>query len=313
MLNTVASTSPCRLAKNPRKGYWISYLRIVWFDYVSIAAVAASALWVHPLPMYYLEHRLISIKLSTYGDATQDLAYPFVKEPLSTWACGMIVVFVPMLVITLFQLNMRSILDFHDGFTGTLKAAAALPDPKKLLGQVWMNYSACTASISAVDKALQGFPSGHTTSACASSVFLNLYSNAKLKAFGDHASDLWVFAATKTPLLLASLNASSIYISYQHHAYEIFIGMLLGLISGVLGYRSTYAAIFDSRYNHIPLPPFGARISAAAYHPVMWNLWAQSSTTAQAQKMRLSWLRNMGCLEVIVQDKNLLLRLRKQK
>ncbi|KAI6714441.1 lipid phosphate phosphatase 1 [Diplocarpon mali] len=151
-------------------------------------------------------------------------SYPFVKEPLSTWACGMIVVFVPMLVITLFQLNMRSILDFHDGFTGTLKAAAAL---------------------------LQGFPSGHTTSACASSVFLNLYSNAKLKAFGDHASDLWT-------------------IKVQGQA-------------------------------------------AAAYHPVMWNLWAQSSTTAQAQKMRLSWLRNMGCLEVIVQDKNLLLRLRKQK
>ncbi|PBP18364.1 phosphatidic acid phosphatase beta [Diplocarpon rosae] len=357
---TPASASPCRLSEITRKLDGISYLRIVWFDYVSIAAVAASALWVYSLPMYYLDHRLIPIQFSTSEDAIQDsvpeirgpieLSYPYVKEPLPTWACAVVVVFVPMLFITMFQLKMRSIWDFHAGFTGTLKTSAAStfiatilkhfiggfrphflevcrPDSKKLFDQVWMNSSACTANTHAVNRAW-GFPSGHTTSAFASSMFLSLYLNAKLKAFGDHASEFWVFVVTIIPLLLASLIAGSMYISYQHHAHEIVIGMLIGLVLGVLGYRSAYAAIFDSRYNHIPLPPFGARLrlknvanvstfeaqgqAAEAYQPVMWHWWMQSETTNQDRETRLSWLRSMGCLEGVEQDMNLLVRLRKQ-
>jgi len=35
--------------------------------------------------------------------------------------------------------------------------------------------------------------------------------------------------------------------------------MLLGVFFGTLGYRSSYTAVLDSRYNHIPLPPFGGK------------------------------------------------------
>lgn len=35
--------------------------------------------------------------------------------------------------------------------------------------------------------------------------------------------------------------------------------MALGLVIGTISYRSVYAAVFDSRYNHIPLPPFAAK------------------------------------------------------
>lgn len=35
--------------------------------------------------------------------------------------------------------------------------------------------------------------------------------------------------------------------------------MALGLVIGTVSYRSAYAAVFDSRYNHIPLPPFAAK------------------------------------------------------
>jgi hypothetical protein len=31
--------------------------------------------------------------------------------------------------------------------------------------------------------------------------------------------------------------------------------MMIGLVIGMLAYRSAYAAVFDFRYNHIPLPP----------------------------------------------------------
>lgn len=104
------------------------------------------------------------------------------------------------------------------------------PDFSAIIGQPFFNPSACTASSHAVNRAsvhcatdvdsadtgrrVQGFPSGHTTSAFASSMFLALYINAKLKAFGDHASDLWAPVAAVTPLLLATLIAGSMYISY---------------------------------------------------------------------------------------------------
>ncbi|KAI9055587.1 hypothetical protein LZ554_000533 [Drepanopeziza brunnea f. sp. 'monogermtubi'] len=252
----------------------------------------------------------------------------------------------------MFQLKLRSLWDFHAGFTGTLKTAAVStlvattlkhfiggfrphfldvckPDLNMIHGQAFFNPSVCTASPNAVSRAVQGFPSGHTTSAFASSIFLALYINAKLKAFGDHTSEFWVFIATMTPLLLATLIAGSMYISYQHHAYEIFIGMLIGLILGVLGYRSAYAAVFDYRYNHIPLPPFGARTrftytpdaqnikvlghNTDAEHLVMWDWWSKSEVTVQDQERGLSWLRNMGCLVETGEDTHMLVKLRLQK
>ncbi|KAH9213380.1 phosphatidic acid phosphatase type 2/haloperoxidase [Leptodontidium sp. 2 PMI_412] len=277
-----------------------------------------------------------------YG-APPELSYPWIKEPIPTWACGVVVVLVPMLVITLFQLKLRSLWDFHAGLTGTLKATVSStviatilkhfiggfrphymqvckPDMSRILGgtsqlQSFFNSSACTADPHDVNRAIQGFPSGHTTSAFAAAMFLTLYLNAKLKAFADHASEFWVFIVTIMPLFLASLIGGSMYISYQHHAYEVVIGMVIGIVVGTLGYRSAYAAAFDFRYNHIPLPPFGARTRfiyginsddvhatsitggyiSVEEHPMMWSWWTRSGASTQEQDRENSWLKSMGC------------------
>jgi len=113
----------------------VSYWRIVWRDYASIAVVAASSLWVYLLPMYLLDHRVVPVSRSnsqhdmeehgpTYGGPSE-LSYPWIREPIPTWACGVVVVLVPLLVITLFQLKLRSLWDFHAGLTGTLKATVS--------------------------------------------------------------------------------------------------------------------------------------------------------------------------------------------
>ncbi|KAK0108432.1 hypothetical protein ONS95_003236 [Cadophora gregata] len=329
----------------------VSYLGLVWRDYASIAVVAASSLWVYLLPMYLLDHRVIPVSrmnpqsnMEDYRTAYKgplELSYPWIREPIPTWACGVVVVLVPLLVITLFQLKLRSLWDFHAGFMGTLKATVSStmiatifkhfiggfrphymqvckPDIAMMLGgvnqlQSFFNSSACTANSHDVNRAIQGFPSGHTTSAFAGAMFLTLYLNAKLKAFADHASEFWVFIVTIMPLLLASLIGGSMYISYQHHAYEVVFGAVIGIVVGALGYRSSYAAVFDFRYNHIPLPPFGARVrfeydidtpsfkSASAAggdiseerHPVMWSWWAKSGI--REQERALSWQKIMGC------------------
>ncbi|KAL2071524.1 hypothetical protein VTL71DRAFT_12759 [Oculimacula yallundae] len=348
-----AANTDCQPPERYRGGDDTSYWSLVWRDYVSIAVVAAGSLWVYLLPMYLLERRIVQVsQLSPQAGAENqlpsyagppELSYPWIKEPIPTWACGVVVVLVPMLVVTLFQLKLRSLWDFHAGLTGTLRANVAStaiatilkhfiggfrphymqvckPDMGLIFGGTSQSQSsfapsACTADSHDVNRAIQGFPSGHTTSAFAAAMFLTLYLNAKLKAFADHASEFWVFIVTILPLLLASLIGGSMYITYQHHAHEIVIGMLIGMVVGTLGYRSAYSAVFDSRYNHIPLPPFGARVRFAydqspsvtstvgitsghisgEAHPVMWSWWVRSSASIQEQHYGLIWLKSMGC------------------
>jgi len=89
--------------------------------------------------------------------------------------------------------------------------------------------------------------------------------------------------------------------------------MLIGLFFGALGYRSAYAAVFDFRYNHIPLPPFGSRTrftytinastsdttvgeainlgeggTVGSEHLVMWRWWAKPGTKVQDRQRGIS-------------------------
>ena len=69
--------------------------------------------------------------------------------------------------------------------------------------------------------------------------------------------------------------------------------MIIGISIGLLSYRSSFAAILDFRYNHIPLPLFAtnaqfeytseARMGSqhmqhymAAHRLVLWDWWNQS-------------------------------------
>jgi diacylglycerol diphosphate phosphatase / phosphatidate phosphatase len=51
----------------------------------------------------------------------------------------------------------------------------------------------------------------------------------------------------------------------QHQAHDLVFGMIIGLVLGTLAYRSAYAAIFDFRYNHVPLPPFAIKVQYLQY------------------------------------------------
>lgn len=92
--------------------------------------------------------------------------------------------------------------------------------------------------------------------------------------------------------------------------------MAIGIVVGALGYRSSYAAVFDFRYNHIPLPPFGARIRfryglevpsfrsntvtcgdiSDKAHPVMWSWWTKSGAGVLEQERASSWQKIVRCV-----------------
>jgi hypothetical protein len=95
---------------------------------------------------------------------------------------------------------------------------------------------------------------------------------------------------------------------------DLYAGLVLGLVIGTLAYRSVYAALFDSRYNHIPLPPFSAKTQFSyrkgergalelsadeSKEPekevdklVVWSWWVSGSTKNSKEKEGV-WLRNI--------------------
>ncbi|KAE9375622.1 hypothetical protein N431DRAFT_403387 [Stipitochalara longipes BDJ] len=286
-----------------RRSDWTTYILVVWLDYVCLSVVAALTLGLYCTPMYYKDRHVVpmlpSITLFSTSRRFESyqlpmgISYPWVKEPLPTYGCALAVVIVPLLVMGLFQIRTWSVWDFHTGVMGLLKAVvstsfictvlkhsiggfrpyyieACKPDWDAIVGSLnqkghLFDATLCLGNPHAVDRALQAFPSGHASSSFAAAIFLTLYLNAKLKVFCDHSSPFWAFLVMLTPLILASLVSGSMYTSHQHQAHDLVFGMIIGLVIGILAYRSAYAAVFDFRSNHIPLLPYAIKNQHSPY------------------------------------------------
>jgi diacylglycerol diphosphate phosphatase/phosphatidate phosphatase len=120
-----------------RRISFVTYCRIAWIDYLCIAVIAGLTLGVYFTPMYLFNHRVIpilpSITPSTMTEPPwmlafylpREITYPWMSEPLPTWGCALVVVFVPLLVIAIFQLKTRGFWDFHARVVGVLKAVVS--------------------------------------------------------------------------------------------------------------------------------------------------------------------------------------------
>jgi hypothetical protein len=64
---------------------------------------------------------------------------------------------------------------------------------------------------------------------------------------------MWKLIATYAPLLGATLIGGALTIDKYHHFHDVFAGAVIGTIFAFSAYRMTYAAVWDWRYNHIPL------------------------------------------------------------
>ncbi|CAG8982847.1 hypothetical protein HYALB_00006657 [Hymenoscyphus albidus] len=288
-------------------------LRLVWLDYLGIFSFVLFTLGIWKMPIYYFDDRIVPMSpwvsepSLDYGLASLrppiELDYPWRPEPIPSWACGVIVVLVPLIIVALFQLKSPGLYDLHAGVSGVLKAVVATafvctvlkqvvggfrphfmdackPDPNSItkepgLERYWLGVIACTGDPYEIKKALQSFPSGHAANSFASGSFTILYLNAKLKTFSDHGSHFWIMMVTISPLLVASLVSGSMYTSYQHHANDIVFGMVIGLSFGILAYRSVYTSVFDFRRNHIPLMLPSRPIESSATAPIQQDMSAK--------------------------------------
>jgi len=133
-----APSYSCQLSPlrgNARRSNWATYIRVAWFDYVCLSVVAAFTLGLYCTPMYYKDRHVVpmipSIALfstSRHVESYQlpmDISYPWVREPLPTYGCALVVVLVPLLVIGTFQIKSQNLWGFHAGVVGLLKAVVS--------------------------------------------------------------------------------------------------------------------------------------------------------------------------------------------
>jgi hypothetical protein len=168
-----------------------------------------------------------------------------------------------VLIATLFQVTLKQLIGgFRPTFLDTCK-----PDLSKLVNATQTNplngsgfqklfytIEVCTQTDRwQLKHAMTSFPSGHSTAAFAGFGFLFLWLNAKLKAWADHRPAFWKLLATLLPLLGALVIACSLTIDAAHNWYDIVAGSMIGLLTSLAAYRSSYAAIWDWRYNHLAL------------------------------------------------------------
>jgi membrane-associated phospholipid phosphatase len=231
-------------------------------------------------------------------------------EIVPIWAAALLGSLVPIAVILICQIRVRSFWDVNNALIGlfySLITAAVFqvflkwligglrphfltickPDIPAItaqetgngLRQIMYDRTVCTGDQNQIDDSLESFPSGHSTAAFAGFVFLYLYLNAKLKVWSNYHPAMWKLVATYAPILGATLIAGALTIDEFHNWYDCLAGAIIGTIMAFSAYRMVYASIWDWRINHIPLNravPFNAaeaELSHAVFtHQAGWGM-----------------------------------------
>ncbi|KAG5994606.1 hypothetical protein E4U54_003048 [Claviceps lovelessii] len=280
---------PYSMHSRPTFGQWLRHTALDIVTMIVMGAVGLGVYMVRPAPS-----RSFAITFSDGEIVYPEFAYPLRDEIIPIWLAAFLAAMVPIAVILLMQIRIRSFWDVNNGVLGLLYAliTAAVfqvflkwligglrphflqvckPDvqrAKTLAGlnakgyqQLYFTPDICTGDRKEINDSLESFPSGHTTAAFAGFVFLYLYLNAKLKVFSNYHPAMWKLVLLYAPILGATLIGGALTIDEYHNWYDVVAGAIIGTVMAFSAYRMTYAAVFDWRFNHIPLN----RASAFAY------------------------------------------------
>lgn len=264
------------------------WMRLNAIDLLVLAVVGGLSFAIYHAPMTVV--RTFPISFTGSGDIIYpEWAYPYRGWILPSWLAGLISIAGPILIYMLAQIRVKSAWDASNAIMGTVWALAlgslfqvtikqliggfrpyfldvCMPDISRAsthnktglngvgFQQVMYTTEICTqTNRSMLKNAVTSFPSGHSTAAFAGFIFLFLWLNAKLKVWADHKPAFWKLALTMAPLLAAVMIACSLTIDAAHNWYDIVGGSIIGTVMAAASYRSTYAAVLDWRFNHLPL------------------------------------------------------------
>ncbi|OAA45456.1 phosphatidic acid phosphatase beta [Metarhizium rileyi] len=257
-------------------------------DTIYMLTIGSLSFGIYQVPIKVV--RTFPIIFDGSGDIVYpEWAYPYRGWILPAWCSGLVSILAPVLVYLLAQIRLKSAWDANNAIMGTLWSISLgtlfQVIIKQLIGgfrpyfldvcqpdvslakthnrtgwngvgyqQVMYTTEICTQrDTSLLKDAITSFPSGHSTAAFAGFVYLFLWLNAKLKVWADHKPAFWKLLVTMSPLLAAVMIACSLTIDAAHNWYDIVGGSIIGIVMALASYRSTYAAVLDWRFNHVPL------------------------------------------------------------
>ncbi|KAK5655638.1 hypothetical protein OQA88_5569 [Cercophora sp. LCS_1] len=265
------------------------WLKVTWLDLLTMVALGAVGLGVymaHPAPT-----RSFPVTFSDGEIVYPEFGYPMRKEIIPIWLAAFLAAMIPITIIILMQIRIRSFWDVNNAIVGLLysliTAAVFQVFIKWLIGGLRPHFLAvcqpdlslvsndagvagagyngkgytgiyytrqiCTGDPDEIDDSLESMPSGHTTAAFAGFVFLALYLNGKLKVFSNYHPAMWKLTAVYAPVLGACLIGGALTIDEFHNWYDVLAGAVIGTVMAFSAYRMTYASIWDWRWNHVPL------------------------------------------------------------
>ncbi|RCI16854.1 hypothetical protein L249_1887 [Ophiocordyceps polyrhachis-furcata BCC 54312] len=243
--------------------------------------------------------RTFPVTFSGSGDVVYpEWAYPYRGWIIPSWASGVVAIGGPILIYGVAQIRIRSAWDASCAIMGSIWAVllatffqvvlkqliggfrpyfldVCMPDVDGFADRTGLNgvgfqsvmytVDVCTQTDGALLKtAITSFPSGHTSATCAGFGFLFLWLNAKLKVWADHQPAFWKLFLTMFPVLLCAVISCSLTIDAAHNWYDIVGGAVIGLAMALAAYRASYAAVWNWRFNHVPLHAKGAFSYSAA-------------------------------------------------
>ncbi|WAO95719.1 AcidPPc domain-containing protein [Fusarium falciforme] len=271
---------PLPMSRRPTFGQW---LKCTWLDILTMICMGAVGLGVYeakPAPS-----RSFPVTFSDGEIVFPEFGYPLRDEIIPIWLAAFLASIIPIFIILVMQIRIRSFWDVNNAVIGLLYSliCAAVfqvfvkwligglrphflevckPDLSRATNQgynekgflkLYYTREICTGDPDQIDDSLESMPSGHTTAAFAGFVYLYLYLNAKLKVFSNYHPSMWKLMAIYAPILGACLIGGALTIDEFHNWYDVFAGAVIGTVMAFSAYRMTYAAIWDWRYNHIPL------------------------------------------------------------
>ncbi|KAI0508941.1 phosphatidic acid phosphatase type 2/haloperoxidase [Xylaria bambusicola] len=275
------------MASRPSFGQW---LKVTWLDILTFVIMGVIGLGIYEAPP--APTRSFAVTFPSDGEVVYpEFAYPLRKEIIPIWLAAFLAAIVPILGILIMQIRVRSFWDVNNGIIGLLYSLigaavfqvfikfligglrphfldACKPDislarngpgvegsPYNAAGfnQLYYTREICTGDPKEINDSLESFPSGHSTAAFAGFVYLYLYLNAKLKVFSNYHAAMWKMIMIYIPILGAVLIAGALTIDEYHNWYDVVAGAIIGTVMAFSSYRMCYAAIWDWRFNHVPL------------------------------------------------------------
>ncbi|KAK5074830.1 hypothetical protein LTS08_005600 [Lithohypha guttulata] len=257
------------------KEVWRSLLTLVVMGAITAAVwTAKNHAFTRLFPVTYF---------STSGDIVwTQFAYPYQEPIFSSLAAALVAILVPVGVILLAQIWVRSFCDASNALlglaysllTGTFivviikKTIGGLRPhflsvcqpvlPQDAIGTGFQNImftieQVCTGiDKSKIRNGVESFPSGHSEIAFAGFFYLSIYLFTHLKIQSRYRAGYWRMVACVLPTLLATYLASTLVLNYHHHGYDVVFGSLLGVLVALFGYRMVFKSVWNKRLNAVP-------------------------------------------------------------